>query len=350
MTPQTTSSSGRRAPTQPLGDLHELLGALVVQIAELHPYPGAVGGDEGQQRVVARVAARATVRADELVGQRLGVVREQVHDEIAQVGADVDLAQRRVELHAVKHLDPAVADDHVLQAQVPVAVAHAPVARPPTERGAARDERCVEEALRGRERVALGRRQVEVKQRLEVLVDLALGRTRPRGIAWQHGAGVKRRDAPRDRVNVIDAELAGLNQRRHRPLLGQPSHLNRPFQRAAVIGIGEPEAVFVAHDRTDPEIGLFGKAPVQAHLLEAQRAPTLGVALIQERQHHRLLELVHQLAREEHDRDRRLAHLYLRRLMPIEAGMAHRRADLLEQIRARRRVTRHRGPGRPTQP
>jgi hypothetical protein len=97
------------------------------QAGDLGTDPRAVGGKEGEQSVVARVAASSTVRIDQLESEPLEAEPGQVHDQERDVRSDVDLPQFRTELDAVVDVDGAVCrHDDVLGPKVTVAVADQP--------------------------------------------------------------------------------------------------------------------------------------------------------------------------------------------------------------------------------
>ena len=98
----------------------------------LRPDPGAIRRIEGEQRIVAWISPRPAVRGDEAVGQLRRAEARHVHQQEGEVGGNVDVAQRRVELHAVVNVD-AVRHDHVLGSQVSVALPDPPLVGPRPE-------------------------------------------------------------------------------------------------------------------------------------------------------------------------------------------------------------------------
>ena len=124
---------------------------------------GAVGGEEGEQAVVAGVAPGGSVAVDERAGEvgPLGLV--ELHDEEGQVEPRVDPAERGVELDRVdeRGLGP---EQHVLGAQVTVTVADPPVTRTGVELHPARSQEAGGEPLR-RDEVAAERGVVAEQRR-----------------------------------------------------------------------------------------------------------------------------------------------------------------------------------------
>ena len=131
-----------------------LLGA---QQRHLGAHLRAVGGEEGEQRVAAGVAARGAVRPHQRLGE-VGPARlVELHERERQVGRDVDPAQRRIELDAVDDVDP-LAEQDVLEPQVAVAVAHESRGGARVELVPERSQLCAGGPLEPRDRRALGRR------------------------------------------------------------------------------------------------------------------------------------------------------------------------------------------------
>ena len=126
-----------RAPGQPAGQpgkpvrLRDRHGPLVAprelsrqQARHLRADPGPVRRVEEQQLRPSVVAARRAVLVDQGLREVLGAEVDQIHDQEGELGADVDLAERRIELEWIEHLHRSRFEDHVLGAQVAVAVTH----------------------------------------------------------------------------------------------------------------------------------------------------------------------------------------------------------------------------------
>ena len=90
----------------------------------LRAHPCAIRGVEEEQRTTAVVAARRLVLGDQSSGEVISARRDQVHHEERQVRGHVDAAQGGIELDGVKDLDRVTLEDHMLGAQIAVAVAN----------------------------------------------------------------------------------------------------------------------------------------------------------------------------------------------------------------------------------
>ncbi|MCU0969268.1 MAG: hypothetical protein MUF03_10710 [Rubrivivax sp.] len=104
------------------------------QHGDLGPHQRAVDREEAQQRQPGVVADPLGPAACESPGQRRQPVAPQVHEGEADVGDQVAVAQRGVELERIEEGRYAVDDDDVAQVQVAVALAdearRAPLGQP----------------------------------------------------------------------------------------------------------------------------------------------------------------------------------------------------------------------------
>jgi hypothetical protein len=229
----------------------------------------------------------------------------QLHHEEREVRRHVDLAQRRVELHAVVREHVVVEHQHVLEPQVAVTVAHPPGLGAPGEHVAAAGQEGVEEPLRRRQPRAVGTRKVQVQQGLEVLVDQALDPTGARRVGNRLDLRVEGSQPPPDPVRMLARQPPGAKQRVHRALLRQPPHLHRPLDALLAIVISQLQRAVPTDDRADPEVDRRRKPAVEPDLLVTKLAPALRLGVVEERQRNGLLDLEHPLAGPEDDGDGR---------------------------------------------
>ena len=140
--------------------------------------------------------------------------------------------------------------------------------------------------------------------------------------------GVKPCDAAPDPPDVLRAQGAVRQQRRGGPLLAQAAHLDRVLDCPWSVGRPRHEpAVVVGDNGADAQVGAGRERRVEADLLVGKHTSSLQRAVVQEREPHRLAHLVGQVAREEHPRRVRLAHLHDPRVVRIEARVGHRGRD-----------------------
>lgn len=145
----------------------------------------------------------------------------------------------------------------------------------------------------------------------------------PRGVWWDYSysygsaqVGRRRGSSPaRARPdNRMAPELSALEIRRQRTLLVIAAHLDQVVNRARIRLRGQLEAHGGADDPAHTQIDVRRQPAVQANLLETHPAPAGRCAVVQERQHKWLLQLVGTLADQEDPRDVCLAHLDRARL------------------------------------
>jgi hypothetical protein len=220
-----------RAPAQPLGRGDERRGVLAREVADLRADPGAVGAVEVHERIVVRIAACLTVRGEERAGEIARAACLELHDEERDVGGDVGAAQVRIEFDAVVGENVAVGQHHVLEAHIAVTVAHPPAGGAFLQLIAPAGEERVGEPCRRNHAAALGRRQLEVEQRLEVLVARSLHGTRPGRLVGRLRVAMEGRDPASDAANVLERQATGVEQRGHRAILGQ-ARISTPHSTA----------------------------------------------------------------------------------------------------------------------
>ena len=268
---------------------------------DLRAHQRAEAGEPREQRVVTGISARSPVRVDDPPCQPRRAERLEVHHEEGQVDRHVRDSERRIELDAVDDLRR-VLEDHVLDAQVAVPVAHEPTRGAPGQVMAACSHERAEEAPEGRD---AGR--VDRTARAEV-VERRPHRVRER-LRRAFGVGRPARDEMKGGETLADALGIGVGRRRRahssgeRVRLGEPAHLDGELDRVLAghrVVRDKREAVAAADQSDRAEIHVWRETPVEAHLLAAQGAPAVERALVEERQHDRLLDLVRARAREEH--------------------------------------------------
>ena len=136
------------------------------------------------------VAARRLVLGDQSPGEVISARRDQVHHEERQVGGHVDAAQSGIELHGVEDLDRVPLKDHMLGAQIAVAVAHEAARGTILELLVASVQERDREAVSSRE--LPGAERVRVwQQRAEVLADRGGHRSRRRSLPGGAGSAVR---------------------------------------------------------------------------------------------------------------------------------------------------------------
>ena len=129
-------------------------------------------------------------------------------------------------------------------------------------------------------------------------------------------------------VDVLLGQRIAHRQARERALLRDPAHPDRVLDRPRLLIRHEVQVVLAADDGVDSEV-VRGREPmIEAHLLAAHLQPSFEAAVVEERQHQRLLHLVGELAGEEDPGNMRLAQFDPLRAMGVEARIEHRRDDL----------------------
>ncbi len=252
------------------------------------------------------------VEADELVGEPAISAELEVHRQKGDVGGHVAKPDAVVELDAVHDADAAFRpDDNGVRTQVTVAIAHT------AGIGAAIHQRPVllEEAIHvATDGIVLlmGDRPVhELPRLLEVLIPVP-----PDGICPAEGGDARIRLRARVEVSERGGERPHLllthvvlrEESRHHPLRRHAPHAHGVFDHFP----GAPDVVragMVASNRCDAQVDAVAESAVEAHLFLAHQPPPLQGAVIKEAKVERLLDLVRELAREEHVRDMRLDQL-----------------------------------------
>ena len=161
------------------------------------------------------------------------------------------------------------------------------------------------------------------------------------------GIGMKPREAAGNGVDVAGVEPPATDQRLEAALLFDPPHLDRVLDRAAVVVRGEHIPIPVSRDPHDPQVDMWGEPAIEANLLPAHLVATLDGAVVEEREAHRLLHLVSEVAGEEDPGGVGLPELYPLGRVGIETRFEHRRDQgrLLLLRRPSSRVGLSRGGG-----
>ena len=269
------------------------------------------------------VAARRLVLGDQSPGEVISASRDQVHHEERQVGGDVDAAQSGIELDGVKDLDRVPLEDHMLGAQIAVAVADEAARGTILELLVASVQERDREAVRSRElpgpdRVCVG------QQRAEVLADRGghgpgVEASRRR----RFGRPVKGSDMPRYGANEGRVGRASADKRGEGARLVEAPHLHDVLLAWVARSAQRPTAVR-ADQRPHAEVEVGRQPPTQPHLLLAHLPSSVGRAVVKEREHHRLAQLERPVSNEEDPADVRLDNLHRRWSVGVEVGRAHR--------------------------
>ena len=237
--------------------------------------------------------------------------------------ASVD-AEPGVELEAVDDLD-AVFEEHVLGAQVAVAVADVTGGGSRLQLGAMCGEEHVREAGECRVPAREVRVGGELDERLGVLVERLPQRGGGVDAVACRGRGVELGESPADRDERRVGHAAVGDARPERAGLVEPAHLDHVVDGPGVVLGRERDAVGGRDDGLDAEVHARGEPAVQPDLLAAHLPAALDGAVVEEREPHRLLELVGAVAGEENPRDVRLADLDRTLVVRVRLGAGHSR-------------------------
>ena len=139
------------------------------------------------------------------------------------------------------------------------------------------------------------------EQLLQVALKPALGgedggavRRHPRRVLVKAGQTASKFD------HVTSLELAALEPRRERLSLVVPAHLDHEVDRPRVVLVGQLDPVPGTCHAANAEIQVGRQAAVQSHLGGAKLPPACRRPVVEEVEHDRLLQLVGELAGEEH--------------------------------------------------
>ena len=258
------------------------------------------------------VAAGVGPLAQQHVRQpRLAVV-QQVHPAEGHVAGHVDPAQLVVELDGVEGQHLAVDEDEVGQVQVAVAFAHPLLLPPPREQGLDGDEALLGPVAQRLHQRSVGGRLQHCAQGVEVVARPAHRRRRVApglGLAGHRRARLERRHAPRQPGDVLRRQRAAPAHMVQPRCLVEAAHLHRELHRPQIVfgaGLAPARIAWRADDGPHAQVDVGGRpvvlleAPVHADLGLAGVAPRGQCAEVHEREAHRLLDLVGELARQQH--------------------------------------------------
>ena len=138
------------------------------------------------------------------------------------------------------------------------------------------------------------------------------------------GAAVEIGEPPGDRVELPRSKVVSLDQPGQRPLFRHPPHPHRVLDGGRVSHRSERVAPVPEQDRVHPQVVARGKAPVEPHLLAAHPEASLGRPVVEEREDHRLLDLVGELAGQKDPGPVGLAQLDTLRPVWVEGRIEHR--------------------------
>src|SRR5581483_9978934 len=142
------------------------------------------------------------------------------------------------------------------------------------------------------------------------------------------GGAMKLGDAPGDGVDLRIGQLATPCEAVQRALLGHAPHSHHVIESALSFAAHKAGPTLSADHGVDPQVVAGSKPAVEPHLLAAHRPAPLDGPVVEEREDHRLLELVRELPGQEHPRDVALAQLDALGSVRVEAGIEHRRDQL----------------------
>ncbi len=149
-----------------------------------------------------------------------------------------------------------------------------------------------------------------------------LERAAQRDLRPTFSLSVKPRKPPGQLLNRTGINLAASEVRAKRGRIRQSLHLDRPFDsvaRALHLDLSAIEC-----NRHNPQIDGRCQPSIQSHFFFAEMPALLERGVVQETEVHRLLDLVGMPARQEHQRDVRLAQLH--RINRLRIGLRFRQA------------------------
>ena len=320
---------------------------------DLRAYAGAIALVEIEHAIEVEVVRRACIHRDEALGEVDSAEPCEVHREERNVGADVGEAIAVVELDPVDHLEVARVEEHVLEPEITVSVAdgsseHA-LLEHVTVLGQERELPTRETCKRLR-RDEVGPR---FTKRNEVVAHVPLdgvGRTAAHDPRPARRVGVERSDRERERIDVLPAQLAPLEEHVRTSLIIEARHLDGPLRDRTAAGAKGVAPIGATADRNDAEIRARCEAPVDPDLVPTRALARLERREVEERERHRLLDLV-DLGAEQHPRDVGLDQLHLARISSARGALAELGEQVIHHTAADRpdflmgRYGSHRGGG-----
>jgi hypothetical protein len=252
-----------------------------------------------EARVVVGAAGRHEVAVQEPV--RLGPVPPlgQVHEQERQVVEQVAGGDGRVELDGVEQRGPPLEQDDVAEVQVAMAAAHVAGGRAHGEQGPEAPEAV---AGRGRERGDGGiggerRRPAQGRVVLPEVLPEVGDPARPVG-RWRGAVGGGHRH--RERIDLGGRQRAPGDDAVEGRRLVEAPHAEDELQGGPRAAEREA-AVRIARHRHDGLVHRRGQRPVDGELRLEGSAPAVQRAVVEERVHHRPLQLVGHGPRQHHD-------------------------------------------------
>ena len=225
-------------------------------------------------------------------------------------------------------------------AEVPVPLANPPSPRACGERLGVGSHECVREPLEAQHPLDLAALLDVAYKPVEVALEAALGREDRRALrSHRRRVLVKAGQHASDLDHAPWLELAPLEFGGERLGLVVPAHLDQEVDRARVLLVGQLDSIARECHPPHAQIQVGREATVQPHLRDAQLPAACRGPVVEEVEHERLLELVDELAGQEHPRDVRLANLDGRR--PVRIRLRSR-----QRVSQRVRRRGHRAGGR----
>ncbi len=262
------------------------------QQRDLRAHQRAVRSEQRNEPGIPGVTPGFAIRLDEEQRRLAPAVGLEVHRQEAQVVGHVDAPQRRVELDAVHDQHAGVLEHDVVAAQVPVTVAHEPGPATLGEVLAAGERRAEQEGAEGADGPLPGLLTRQVAQLVEVAPHRRPDPAGRVGVVHDLRGVMKGGEAHGGGAHEVLGQRAALQQRRHRAVLVETAHHDHPVDRVDGVRVAERHAV--AHlpqpPHTEHEIG--GQFAVHPQLLLARRPARRRRRVVEEREAHRLLQLV----------------------------------------------------------
>ncbi len=325
----------------PLGSRALLLRR--AQVGDLGAHLGAIAREPGEQGVVAGIAARIAVRADEPRGEVRTPGGVQVHHQEREVRGDVDAAQLVVELDAVDDREAVVLEQHVIEAQVTVTVADPAELRPLVELPAPRREHRGVQSRGAGDQSLIAVAARECAQRRHRVVGPAAQRLGPVSADGDRRPLVELREADPEPVDRGRIGRAAREAGGERVGLVVAAHLDDVLDRVRVIAREQRGLVASEHEAAQASVDVGRERAVELDLGVAGRASPFERGEVEEGQPDRLLDLVGRRVGQQHPRGVRLAQL--RRLAdrrpherePVEGGRDRHRTERAPPRRSCRR-------------
>ena len=202
-----------------------------------------------------------------------------------------------------------------------MAVADQPPFRPGVEFVALCRQTAPREALGGAQTALIKYLRARFTQRRQVLLQGRYERIDPGAVRCNDcRLGVEAGESAGDRGDVCGLELTSRRERGQASVYLHPPHLDCELDCSAMVLGGERVAIGTADDGDDSQVEPWGKAPVEAHLLQAHLMAPRDRSVVEEGENDGLLHLVDELAGEEYPRNVRFAELHRTRPVRVKSG------------------------------